>query len=47
VPSGVAILATTTWAAFQAKKQPGDRVDETGASKDSWKGAVTDAKKIA
>jgi len=47
VSSGVAILATTTWAAFQAKKQLKIEWDETNASKDSWKGAVADAKKIA
>jgi isoquinoline 1-oxidoreductase beta subunit len=47
VSSGVAILATTTWAAFQAKKQLKIEWDETDASKDSWKGAVADAKKIA
>jgi isoquinoline 1-oxidoreductase beta subunit len=47
VSSGVAILATTTWAAFQAKKQLKIEWDETDASKDSWKAAVADAKKIA
>jgi isoquinoline 1-oxidoreductase subunit beta len=47
VSSGVAILATTTWAAFQAKKQLKIEWDETDASKDSWKVAVADAKKIA
>jgi len=47
VSSGVAILATTTWAAFQAKKQLKIEWDETDASKDSWQGAVADAKKIS
>jgi isoquinoline 1-oxidoreductase beta subunit len=36
VASGVAILATTTWAAMQAKKQLKIEWDETDASKDSW-----------
>jgi isoquinoline 1-oxidoreductase beta subunit len=47
VSSGVAILANTTWSAFQAKKQLKVEWDETEASKDSWKGAMADAKKIA
>jgi len=33
---GVAIVATSTWAAFQAKKQLNVSWDESGASKDSW-----------
>jgi len=33
---GVAIVATTTWAAFQAKKRLKVNWDESGASKDSW-----------
>lgn len=33
---GVAIVATSTWAAFQAKKQLRVNWDETEASKDSW-----------
>src|SRR5262249_56609513 len=47
VASGVAILANTTWSAFQAKKQLKVEWDESGASKDSWKGAMAEAKKIA
>ncbi len=33
---GVAIVATSTWAAFQAKEQLRVEWDETDASKDSW-----------
>jgi isoquinoline 1-oxidoreductase beta subunit len=47
VASGVAILANTTWSAFQAKKQLQVEWDETDASKDSWTGAMAEAKKIA
>jgi isoquinoline 1-oxidoreductase beta subunit len=47
VSSGVAILATTTWAAFQAKKALKVQWDESNASKDSWSGAVKQAKAIA
>jgi isoquinoline 1-oxidoreductase beta subunit len=47
VASGVAILANTTWSAFQAKKQLKVEWDETDASKDSWKGAMAEAKKLA
>jgi isoquinoline 1-oxidoreductase beta subunit len=47
VSSGVAILATTTWAAFQAKKALKVQWDESQASKDSWTGAVREAKAIA
>ena len=34
--SGVAIVATSTWAAFEAKRQLQVVWDETNASKDSW-----------
>jgi isoquinoline 1-oxidoreductase subunit beta len=37
VMPGVAIIADTTWAAFQARKQLRVEWDESGASKDSWK----------
>lgn len=37
---GVAIVATTTWAAFQAKRQLKVRWNESNASKDSWSGLV-------
>jgi isoquinoline 1-oxidoreductase subunit beta len=47
VMSGVAILANTTWAAFQAKKQLQVDWDESDASKDSWTGAVAQAKELA
>jgi len=47
VASGVAILASTTWSAFQAKKQLKIDWDDTDASKDSWKGAMAEAKKLA
>ncbi len=47
VLSGVAILANTTWAAMQAKKQLKVQWDESNASHDSWKAAMADAKSIA
>jgi len=47
VLSGVAILATTTWAAMQAKKQLKVVWDESNASHDSWTGAVAKAKDLA
>jgi len=47
VLSGVAILANSTWAAMQAKKQLQVTWDESGASRDSWTGAVAQAKAIA
>jgi len=40
VMPGVAIIADTTWAAFQARKQLRVDWDESGASKDSWKGIL-------
>jgi isoquinoline 1-oxidoreductase beta subunit len=45
--SGVAIVATSTWAAMQAKKALEVQWDESGASRDSWTGAVAQAKSLA
>jgi isoquinoline 1-oxidoreductase beta subunit len=45
--SGVAIVADSTWNAFNAKKQLQVEWDETQASKDSWSGAVAEAKRMA
>ena len=45
--SGVAILASSTWAAMQAKKALQVQWDESGASQDSWTGAVAQAKSLA
>jgi isoquinoline 1-oxidoreductase subunit beta len=45
--SGVAIIANSTWAAFQAKKQLDVKWDETEASKDSWTDNVAQAKTLA
>ena len=47
VASGVAIVANTTWAAFQAKKALQVQWDESNASHDSWTAAVTEAKRLA
>ena len=44
--TGVAIVATTTWAAFQAKKKLKIVWDESLASKDSWSGLVKQAQAI-
>jgi len=41
--TGVAIVATTTWAAFQAKKKLKIVWDESNASKDSWSDLVQQA----
>jgi isoquinoline 1-oxidoreductase beta subunit len=46
VMPGVAIIADTTWAAFQARKQLRVDWDESGASKDSWKGIVERAAQL-
>jgi isoquinoline 1-oxidoreductase beta subunit len=45
--SGVAIVADSTWNAMQAKRALQVQWDETQASRDSWKGAVTQAKDLA
>ena len=47
VLSGVAIIANSTWAAFQAKKQLEVTWDESEASSDSWTAAMTQAKELA
>jgi isoquinoline 1-oxidoreductase beta subunit len=47
IASGVAIVASTTWAAFQAKKALQVQWDEGNASHDSWTAAVTEAKRLA
>ncbi|HEU4620230.1 MAG TPA: molybdopterin cofactor-binding domain-containing protein [Gammaproteobacteria bacterium] len=45
--AGVAIVADSTWNAFNAKKQLQVEWDESEASKDSWSGAVEQAKRLA
>jgi isoquinoline 1-oxidoreductase beta subunit len=47
VMPGVAIVATSTWAAFSARRQLKVSWDETNASKDSWSGAVARAQELA
>ncbi len=44
---GVAIVADSTWAAFQAAKRLKVEWDESGASTDSWSGALARAKELA
>jgi len=44
---GVAIVASSTWAAFDAKRQLRVTWDETDASKDSWSSAVSRARELA
>jgi isoquinoline 1-oxidoreductase subunit beta len=44
---GVAVLATSTWAAFSAAKRLQVSWDETDASKDSWSGALARAQELA
>ena len=44
---GVAIIAGSTWSALQAKRALEVTWDESGASKDSWTGAVAQAKALA
>jgi len=46
VMPGVAIIADTTWAAFEARKQLKVDWDETAASKDSWSGIVKRAAEL-
>jgi isoquinoline 1-oxidoreductase beta subunit len=46
VMPGVAILAKNTWSAFSARKALKVTWDESGASKDSWKRYVTQAKEL-
>jgi isoquinoline 1-oxidoreductase beta subunit len=45
--SGVAILANSSWAAMQAKKQLEVEWDESEASHDSWTEAMAQAKQLA
>jgi isoquinoline 1-oxidoreductase beta subunit len=47
VMPGVAILATSTYAAISARRQLKVSWDESGASKDSWSKAISDAQKVA
>lgn len=47
VMPGIAILATSTWAAFSARKKLNVTWDESEASKDSWSGAVARARELA
>jgi isoquinoline 1-oxidoreductase beta subunit len=47
VMPGVAIVADTTWAAFEARKQLRVEWDESTASKDSWSGFVKRAAELA
>lgn len=47
VMPGVAILATSTWAAISARRQLKVDWDQSAASKDSWSRATTQAQKLA
>jgi len=47
VMPGVAILATSTWAAFRARKHLKISWDETHASRDSWSAAIARAQDLA
>lgn len=47
VMPGVAIIASSTWAAFSAKRALKVDWDETEASKDSWSKAVAEATKLS
>jgi isoquinoline 1-oxidoreductase subunit beta len=47
VMPGVAILATSTYAAFAARRKLKVSWDESGAAKDSWSKAVAEARKVA
>ena len=44
---GVAIVANSTWPAFQAQKQLNVTWDESAASKDSWSGIIKQAEALA
>jgi isoquinoline 1-oxidoreductase beta subunit len=44
---GVAVIATSTWAAFQAKKKLKVEWDETNAAKDSWTQFSKQAKELS
>ena len=44
---GVAIVATSTWVAFDAKRRLGISWDKSRASRDSWSGSVKRAWKLA
>jgi hypothetical protein len=46
-PPGIAIIATSTWAAFSAKKQLQVKWNESPASNDSWTGFVAPARQLA
>jgi isoquinoline 1-oxidoreductase beta subunit len=47
VMPGVAILASSTWAALSARRQLKISWDEAAASKDSWSKSVEEAKKLS
>lgn len=47
VMPGVAIIATSTWAAFSAKRKLKVEWDESQASKDSWSQSVAKAQELA
>ena len=44
---GIAIVANSTWAAFQASKALEVTWDDTEAASDSWSGAVAEAQRLA
>ncbi len=44
---GVAIVGTSTWAVFEAKRQLEVQWDESGASKDSWTALVAQGQSLA
>lgn len=47
VMPGVAIIATSTWAAISAKRRLKIEWDESNASKDSWSQSIAQAKELA
>jgi len=47
IASGVAIVGSTTWAVFQAKKALQVQWDESNASHDGWTAASAEAKRLA